>query len=77
MAQLLCITVVLPSLNRAERPCEERTDYSFTRCLRSSITTRLGCRFSWDVWSPSSAPLCTKAEHTDARLTGTARTEYA
>ena len=47
-------------LNRAARPCEANTTYSFTRCLRNSVTNKLGCRFTWDAWASPAFPLCTK-----------------
>ena len=35
-------------IDRADSPCEERTDYSFTSCVKKNITQKVGCRPQWD-----------------------------
>ena len=35
-------------IDRADSPCEERTDYSFTSCVKKNITQKVGYRPQWD-----------------------------
>ena len=35
------------AINRADAPCEEAEDYSFTECIKSSVTKSTGCKTPW------------------------------
>ena len=39
-------------LNRPEQPCEEKEDYDFLECVKTSQARMVGCRPPWDIWSP-------------------------
>ena len=45
-------------LNRPEQPCEEKEDYDFLKCVKTSQAESVGCRPPWDIWSPDTIPLC-------------------
>ena len=45
-------------LNRPEQPCEEKEDYDFLKCVKTSQAESVGCRPPWDIWSPHTIPLC-------------------
>ena len=45
-------------LNRPEQPCEEKEDYDFLECVKTSQAKSVGCRPPWDIWSPATIPLC-------------------
>ena len=45
-------------LNRQEQPCEEKEDYNFLECVKTSQARSVGCRPPWDSWSPHTIPLC-------------------
>ena len=51
-------------LNRPEQPCEEeeKEDYDFLKCVKTSQAKSVGCRPPWDIWSPESIPLCQTVE---------------
>ena len=49
-------------MNKPEQPCESSESYSFTACIKNSITRRVGCRLEWDSWSSTDIPLCTMVE---------------
>ena len=36
-------------LNRVEQPCNPKPGYSFTSCIKSSVSTKVGCRQPWDT----------------------------
>ena len=42
--------------------CEESTSYSFTACVRNSISQAVGCRVEWDTWTDNKLPVCNKTE---------------
>ena len=49
-------------MDRETGPCEERENYSFVQCVKSSQAQEVGCRPPWDVWTSPALPLCTKTE---------------
>ena len=52
-------------LNRPEQPCEEKEDYDFLECVKTSQARMVGCRPPWDIWSPHTIPLCQTMEQLD------------
>ena len=46
-------------MDRNGQHCDHSSSYSFTGCLRSSISKKVACRMKWDVWSSKKIPLCT------------------
>ena len=32
------------NMDRAQQPCEDREDYSFTACVKNSVSSKAGCR---------------------------------
>ena len=38
-------------ISRLDARCEDSADYSFTKCVRTSIGQKIGCRMAWDSWS--------------------------
>ena len=36
-------------LNRVEQPCNPEPGYSFSSCIKSSVSTKVGCRQPWDT----------------------------
>ena len=46
-------------LNVPADPCEESPDYSFTRCVKSSLARSVGCRTKWGMRDDKTLPLCT------------------
>ena len=49
-------------MNVPEDPCVEDDQYSFGVCVKESLTRRIGCRPSWDVWSDQAIRICTKID---------------
>jgi hypothetical protein len=49
-------------MNKTEQPCESSESYSFTACIKNSISKRVGCRMEWDSWSARDIELCTRVE---------------
>ena len=49
-------------MNVPEDPCVEDEQYSFSICVGESLTRRVGCRQSWDVWSDQTIRICTKID---------------
>ena len=47
-------------LNLGHRPCEEKTDYSFTICVKESLSEQVGCRTPWDRRSLYEREICTE-----------------
>ena len=47
-------------LNLDHRPCEERTDYSFTICVKESLSQQVGCQPPWDRWIRQKREVCTE-----------------
>ena len=49
-------------MDKPEQPCEPSESYSFTACIKNSISKKIGCRLEWDSWSSSDIQLCTTVE---------------
>jgi hypothetical protein len=49
-------------MDKPGQPCESSEFYSFTGCIKNSISIRIGCRMEWDRWSSSDIPVCTTVE---------------
>ena len=49
-------------MNKPEQPCESSESYSFTACIKNSISRMIGCRLEWDSWSTGDIPVCTAVE---------------
>ena len=46
-------------MNRKEQPCVEDKSYSFTKCIKESLSKKVGCRLEWNLMENSSLPICT------------------
>ena len=49
-------------LDRPGQHCEASESYNFTICVKTSLSTKIGCRLEWDVWSSLEIPVCTEVE---------------
>ena len=49
-------------MNLPHKPCEDSPSYSLTRCLRESVSKKVGCRPVWDRWSDKKRKICTEME---------------
>ena len=49
-------------MSKLEQPCESSESYSFTSCIKNSISRKIGCRMEWDSWSSKDIPLCSTLE---------------
>ena len=47
------------NLDTPNNPCVEEPDYSFTTCVKESLSRKQGCRLPWDTLSDQSRPECT------------------
>ena len=47
-------------LNLVNRPCEEEESYSFTTCVKESISKKVGCRPPWDKKSSQERKICSE-----------------
>jgi hypothetical protein len=45
--QLMAFLKVVNHINmdRPDQPCSDNDDYSFTACVKNSLTKRIGCRY--------------------------------
>lgn len=41
---------------------KESPDYDFQACVKTSMARQIGCRPPWDLWSPSTIPVCDRLE---------------
>ena len=63
MDQLVYIKPIYHQMiNKPEHRCESSESYSFTACIKNSISRMVGCRLEWDSWSSRDIPLCTRVE---------------
>ena len=46
------------NLDLASKPCNPAPLYSFTRCIKNTISREVGCRLYWDRWSDKGLPVC-------------------
>ena len=49
-------------LNRPGKPCNDSKEYSFSICVKESVSRTIGCRVEWDMDSDLSWPLCNSME---------------
>ena len=49
-------------MDKLEQPCESSESYSFTACIKNSISRKIGCRLEWGTWSYKALLLCTKTD---------------
>ena len=49
-------------LNRPEFPCNDSENYNFKRCVKESVSRKIGCRMEWDADSDRSWPVCTSMD---------------
>ena len=49
-------------MDKPKKRCESSEIYSFTACVKNSISRMIGCRLEWDVWSSRNIPICTNFE---------------
>ena len=47
-------------LNLPDRPCEETATYSFTTCVKESLSQQVGCRLPWDKRSRQEREVCSE-----------------
>ena len=52
-------------MDKPGQRCESSESYSFTACIKNSISRMIGCRLEWDSWSSRDIPLCSTLEHLD------------
>ena len=50
------------NLDIASKPCNPDPLYSFTRCIKSSLSREVGCRLHWDRWTHQGLPTCHQLE---------------
>ena len=50
------------NLDLATKPCNPNPLYSFTRCIKTSISKEVGCRLHWDRWTNQALPTCNHLE---------------
>ena len=48
--------------NKEENHCEDSESYSFTACIKNSLSRMVGCRLPWDTWSSTTIPVCRTSE---------------
>merc|ERR1712130_36595 len=46
------------NINVPNRPCNPDPSYSFTSCVKESLSKRIGCKLKWDSWTSSDLPIC-------------------
>ena len=49
-------------LDKPGNPCQTSESYSFTACIKNSISGMIGCRLTWDSWSARTIPVCWTSE---------------
>ena len=40
------------------RRCNPEPSYSFTGCVRESLSKMIGCKLKWDSWTSDDVPIC-------------------
>ena len=51
-SQLIWIKVTYKTLmDKDNQHCNSAQSYSFTKCIRESVSSAVGCRMPWDPWS--------------------------
>ena len=49
-------------MNQNNKPCNVEPNYNFQLCVRNSLTSEVGCRPPWDLWSSPDFPCCTEMD---------------
>ena len=63
MTQLVYIKAIYHQMmDKPEHPCESSESYSFTACIKNSISRKIGCRLEWDSWSSRDIPVCARVD---------------
>ena len=55
---LLIRPIIYNMMDKPDQRCEPSRSYSFTGCLKNSVSRRVGCRMDWDSWSSEDIPVC-------------------
>ena len=55
-------------INRKDAPCNDVEDYSFTKCIRTYVAKKTGCRTKWDEEHHDSIRKCVEVNKTIAYL---------
>ena len=50
------------NLDRPTKPCNPSPSYSFTACIKASLSGTIGCRLPWDAWTDSSLEICQRLD---------------
>ena len=50
------------NLDLASKPCNSDPLYSFTRCIKTSLSREVGCRLHWDRWTQLKLKKCNQLE---------------
>ena len=45
-------------MNTKSRPCTDRADYDFYRCVETFFYNQHGCQYPWNVFKGSDIPVC-------------------
>ena len=53
-------------LDTQNNPCMEDPDYSFTSCVKESVSRKHGCRLPWDILSDQKRPECSTMQQYQA-----------
>ena len=56
------------NLNLASKRCNPDPLYSFTRCIKTSLSKEVGCKLHWDRWTPQEIPTCQHLEQYRSKL---------
>ena len=55
---LLIRPIIYNMMDKPDQRCEPSRSYSFTGCVKNSVSRRVGCRMEWDSWSSEEIPVC-------------------
>ena len=45
-------------MDKPKQRCEPSESYSFTACIKNSISKKIGCRLEWDSWERNTSMPC-------------------
>ena len=45
-------------MDKDDQRCNPSESYSFTRCVKNSVSKQIGCRLPWDQWSSGDIDIC-------------------
>jgi hypothetical protein len=49
-------------MDKPTEKCESSESYSFTACIKESMSKRIGCRLEWDAWSSKDITKCSTVD---------------